>query len=83
MLRNGTQLEGHKSASVGVGSQKEDDKGVAPLPSENESKEQRENEKPKESRPFSLKPYMAPLLFPQRFAKAKLDSHCSLVSLYA
>jgi len=64
VLRSGTQLEGPKGASVEVESSKEDDKGVAPLPSENENKEQREIERVKELRPLSSKPYMLPLPCP-------------------
>jgi len=74
VLISGTQLEGPKGASVEVESQKKDDKGVAPLPSDHESREQRESERLKEQRPLSPKPYMPPLPFPQRFAKAKFDS---------
>ena len=57
-----------------MGGQKEQGKGIAPLPSESKLQEKRETEKPKESKTLPPKPYMAPLLFPQRFAKAKLDS---------
>jgi len=41
-LRSGIQLEGPKDASIGVDSQKEDDKGVISLSSENEPQEKRE-----------------------------------------
>ena len=37
-------------------------------------KRREKNEKQKESMTLTPKPYMAPLPFPQRFAKAKLDS---------
>jgi len=57
-----------------VGSQKEQDQGVASLPSEREPQEKRESEKPKESKTLPTKPYMSSLPFPQRFAKVKLDS---------
>jgi len=77
MLRSGTQLEGPKSATVKVEGQKEYDKGVAPLPKENEPKEHTKSEILKEPRPFSPKPYIGHLPFPQRFAKAKLDSQFS------
>ena len=66
MLRSGTPLEGPKGASVHVESQKEYDRGVVPLPGEKEPKEWRENERLKESRTLSLKPYMAP---PSHFHK--------------
>ena len=36
VLKSGTQLEGPKAVNDEVGSQKEQDKGVAPLPSESE-----------------------------------------------
>jgi len=42
VLRSGTQLKGSKGASVEGESKKENDKGVTPLPSENEPKECRE-----------------------------------------
>jgi len=74
VLRSGTQLEGPKGVSDEVRSQKEQDKGVASLPSEREPQQKRENEKPKESKTLPPKLYMPPLPFPQRFAKAKLDS---------
>ena len=41
MLRSGTHLEGPKGVINEVGSQKEQDKGVAPLPSEREPQEKR------------------------------------------
>jgi len=44
------------------------------MPSESEPQEKRESEKPKESNTLPPKPYMTLLPFPQRFAKAKLDS---------
>ena len=59
-MRTGRQLEGPKSVSTEVKSQKEYDKDVAPLPSEDEPKEQRKCERLKESRPLPLKPYMPP-----------------------
>jgi len=74
MLRSGRQLKGPKGASDEVGSQTEQEKGVAPLPSESEPQEKRESEKSKESKTLTPKPYMPFLPFPQRFAKAKLDS---------
>ena len=77
MLRSGTQLDGPKGASVGVESQKEHDKDVTPLHCENEPQEKRESQRPKESKSLSPQPYMPPLLFSQRFVKAKPDSHCS------
>jgi len=60
VLRSDTQLEGPKGASDEVESQKEYDKDVAPLPSEDEPKEQRKCERLKESRPLPRKPYMPP-----------------------
>ena len=48
------------------------DEGAIILPSKDESA--KKNEKSKEPMPPSLKPYMPPLPFPQRFVKAKLDS---------
>jgi len=74
VLRTGTQLKGPKGVSDEVGSEREQDKGVAPLPSRSEPQEKRENEKEKESKTLPPKPYMPPLPFPQRFAKTKLDS---------
>ena len=68
------QLEGPRCATVGVESQKEHDKGVTSLPSENEPQDQRESERPKELKTLSVKPYMSPFPFPQRFAKTKLES---------
>jgi len=47
VLRSGTQLEGPRGASDEVESQKEYDKGVAPLHSESELQEKRESERPK------------------------------------
>ena len=44
-MRNDTQLEGPKVASDEAESQKECDKGLASLSSENESKEKRERER--------------------------------------
>ena len=61
VLRSGTQIEGHKGVSDEVGSQKEQGKGVAPLPNESEPQEKKESEKPKESKRFPSekpKPYM-------------------------
>jgi len=74
VLRSGKQLEGPRGISVEVGSQEGQEKGVASLPNESEPQKKRENEKQKESQTLPPKPYMAPLPFPQRFAKAKLDS---------
>ena len=85
VLRSAIQLEGPKGASIGVESQKEYDKGVTTLPSENEPQEKRERERERDrereqererylrSKSLSPKPYMPPLTFLQRFAKAKLD----------
>jgi len=73
MLRSGTQLEGPKGVSVEVASDKKNDKGVAPSPSESERQEKRESEKQKKLKTLPPALY-APLPFPQRFAKAKLDS---------
>jgi len=74
MLRSGTKLEGTKGTSDEVGSQEGQHKGVASLPSRSKLEEKREKEKQKESKTVPPKPYMAPSPFPQRFAKAKLDS---------
>ena len=74
MLRSGTQLERPKSISHEVGSEKGHDEGPTPMPSKSEPEEKRENEKQKESKTLPFKPYMPPLPFPQRFAKAKLGS---------
>ena len=74
VLRSGTHLEGPKGTSGEVESEKEKDKGATPLPSRSKLKEKREDEKEKESKTLPPKPYMLPLPFPQRFAKAKLDS---------
>jgi len=74
VLRSGTQLEGPKGVNDEVDSEKEQEKGVAPLPSESEPQEKRESERPKESNTLPPKPYMPPLPFSQRFVKAKLDS---------
>ena len=63
MLRSGTQLEGPKGVSDEVGSQKGQDKSVAPLPSEREPQEKRESERPKKSKSLPPKPYMAPSHF--------------------
>jgi len=73
VLRSGTQLKGPKGVSDEIGSEREEEKGVAPLPNRSEPQEKRENEKEKESKTFTPKPYMPPLPFAQRFAKAKLD----------
>ena len=45
-----------------VGSQKEQDKGVDPLPNKSELQEKRESEKPKESKTLPPKPYMPPVI---------------------
>jgi len=74
VLRGNTQLAGPKGASDEVESKKEYDKGVAPSPNENEPQEKRESERLKELETLPPKPYIPPLSFPQRFAKAKLDS---------
>ena len=50
------------------------DTGLAPLPSRSEPKDKRENEKEQESKTIPPKPYMPPLPFPQRFARAKIES---------
>jgi len=73
VLRSGTLLEGPKG-SVEVKSEKEKDKGATPLPSRSKLEEKREDEKEKESKTLPSNPYMPPLPFAQRFAKAKLDS---------
>ena len=54
--------------------EKEKDKGATSLPSRSEPREKRENEKEQESKTISPKPYMPPLPFPQRFARAKIES---------
>jgi len=74
VLRSGTQLEGPNGVKVDVKSQDEYDKGVAPLPNENEHQEKSEIEPSKESNSLSPRPYIPLLPFPQRFAKAQLDS---------
>jgi len=74
VLRSSTQLEDPKGISDEVGSQERQDKGIAPLPSESDSQEKRESEKPKDSKTLPLMPYMSPLPFPQRFIKANLNS---------
>jgi len=74
MLRSGTQLGGPKGTSDEVGSQEGQHEGVASLPSRSEPEEKRDDEKEKESKTLPPKPYMPPLLFPQSFAKGKLDS---------
>jgi len=63
VLRSGTQLEDPQGVSDEVGRQKEKGKHVAPLPSESEPHEKRENEKPKESKTLPPKPYMPPAIF--------------------
>ena len=50
------------------------DESVSTLPNEGVPQKKSESEKPKESKPPSLKPYMPPLPLPQQFAKAKLDA---------
>ena len=50
------------------------DKGIATFPNENDSSKKSESEKLEEPKLPSRKYYMPPLPFPQRFAKAKLDS---------
>ena len=72
-MRRGTQWEGPKGARVEVEGKNDHDKGTSTLPSKGEVQEKRESEGPKESKSPSPKPYMPPLSFPQRFAKAKLD----------
>jgi len=74
VLRSGTQPEGPKGVCDEVRSEEGQDKGVAPLLSESEPQEKRKSEKSKASKTLPPKPYMPPLPFPQRFAKAKLDS---------
>ena len=64
MWRSGTQLEGPKRISDEMGSEREQENGVAPLPSRSEPEEKRENEKQKESTTLPPKPYMPPLPFP-------------------
>jgi len=56
-----------------VGSQEGQYKDVAPSPIESELQEKRGSERPKEFKTLPPKPYVSPLPFPQRFAKAKLD----------
>jgi len=74
VLRCGTQLERPKGARDEVESEKEYDKVVAPSPNENEPHVKSESEKQKELKTLPPKPYMSRFPFPQRFAKAKLDS---------
>jgi len=76
VLRSGTQLEDPKVVNNEVESEKEQEKGVAPLPSESDPQEKRESERPKVSKTLHPKPYMPPLPFSQRLTKAKLDSQC-------
>ena len=72
MLRSSTQLEGPKGVSDDVGSQKEQGKGVAPMLSESKPQEKEKVRNQRSQRPFPLS--LMCLSFPQRFAKAKLDS---------
>jgi len=73
VLRSGTKLKGLKGTSVEVESEKDKDKGAIPLPHESEL----EKKKEKETMSIPPKPYMPPLPFPQRFARAKLESQFS------
>ena len=55
--------------------EKQKDKGLMSLPHESEiEKKEVEKEKEKETKSIPPKPYMPPLPFPQRFARAKLES---------
>jgi len=47
------------------------------LPHESKLEKKREEEKEKETKSLPPKPYMPPILFPQRFARAKLESQFS------
>jgi len=73
VLRSGTKLEGPKG-NIEVENEKKKDKGSTPLPHESELEKKREVEKEKETMTIPPKPYMPPLPFPQRFARAKLES---------
>jgi len=74
VLRSGTKLEGPKGTSVEVESEKEKDKGKPPLPHKSELEKKRENANEQESKTLPPKPYMPPLPFPQRLARAKIES---------
>jgi len=74
VLRSGTKLEGPKGTRDEKESEKDKDKGAISLPHESESQKKREDEEEKETKSLPPKPYMPPLLFPQRFAKAKIES---------
>jgi len=74
MLRSGTRLEVPKGISVRVEREKEKDKGLTPLPHESELEKKREVEKEKETKSLPPKPYIPPLPFSQRFARAKIES---------
>jgi len=64
VLRSGTKLEGPKSTTVEVGSEKGKDKGLRPLLHESELEKKRENENEQESKTLPPKPHMPPLPFP-------------------
>ena len=59
---------------VKVESENGHDESAKILPNMDVPQQMSESEKPKESKPPSLKPYMPPLPLPQQFAKAKLDA---------
>ena len=67
-------MEGLKGVGVEVKNENSHDQNSSTLPSEDVPQKGSEVEEPKESTPPSPKPYMLPLPFPQRFAKAKFDS---------
>ena len=71
MLRSGKELESPK----GNGEvENEKDKSNGALPHESEHEKKREKETDQEFKTIPPKPYMPPLPFPQRFARAKLES---------
>ena len=74
ILRSGKQLEDPKTTKVEVESDDYHNENGSPFPSEDEPKKKNESEKPKEPKLLSPNPYMSHFPFPQRFAKAKLDS---------
>jgi len=57
-----------------VGTEKGHDEGVSIFPSKDYPSKKSETKKPKDLKPLSPKASMPPLLFSQRFTKAKLDS---------
>ena len=71
-MRSSEHLEGFKGAKVEEG-KKCHDEGIAILPSEDKSAKKNENKMSGAKAPFP-KTLHAHLPFPQRFAKAKLDS---------